>query len=109
MIEQAAQSSLPEVERSRALSRAAELLQLIENSEALLGRYISPEEHAASAVTIDRGAKQIVGAGTATATEPTREDAASAARADKLNPDVDLSQEISTPRDSPNSQPNTPA
>ena len=26
-----------------------------------------------SAVTIDRGAKQIVGAGTATATEPTRE------------------------------------
>ena len=29
--------------------------------------------HEESAVTIDRGAKQIVGAGTATATEPTRE------------------------------------
>ena len=36
----------------------------------LLGREVMVR---GQAVTIDRGAKQIVGAGTATATEPTRE------------------------------------
>ena len=81
MIEQAAQSSLPEVERSRALSHAARLLQLMENSETLLGRYISPEQHAASAAQVGESQLCI----------------------------VDLSEDLSTPRDSPNSQQEPPA
>lgn len=47
MIEQASQSCLSEAEHELALSRAAELLQLLENTEALLGSYVSPEQYAA--------------------------------------------------------------
>lgn len=53
MIEQENQSGLPEAERSRALACAAELLQLVENTEALLGSYVSPEQYAASVGNVD--------------------------------------------------------
>lgn len=53
MIEQASQSNLPEAERARALSHAAELLQLVENTEALLGSYVTPEQYALAAVDVE--------------------------------------------------------